>query len=713
MKQQIRPLGPIHLFLFPLLMMLARGEKRESLARRRDYTKKQAERRAEVKLLKQELEKEAKLYSKIIVDCWTGLSFAWFANAAHIATEGKVPHKGKMQRVKFDRVFVSSERIFFKIQTARRHFHTTRNTVPYRTYIRDLVSEETCYELGHATNRTVTSFADDPRKGAYIIVNRLQGFDGIPLHVAYKDTLENYPADHIDRAPLLLGSGDNKKLAIKDLASHPHVLVAGSTQGGKSNMVNVMICNFLRFAPADDLKIILIDLKRMEFGYYSEAPHLMRPIIFEADEAVEVLSDLVKEVHRRADLLSNKAKELADWNRKFPKAKLPRIIVIIDELAELMLASGTEVRGNIERLITRITNLGRAVGIHVIVATQRPAVSVLPNSIKINMPLIVAARVPNYTQSNVILGNSEAAKLPIIPGRMLYQAGPDQRTIQTPHILDEDVHESVGIARGRAARLINLDGYEPVLNPDGVAVYIVDCFNGLMTKDNLKRLLAFGVPARALETWALDVVDRGGWKAGKREFKAEKVGNSWRLAEQFTPEVVQVQADDNPPNFTIVRTIPALRRLALPSPVAPPPEPEPPAPEPEPMPPPASPAVEPVAPSEKHPIIMTDDEIFDRFMDECCVKGRKFTVSFADLYKAYLDFCQALDSEITPLPKNKAGRAIKARGYESFQNHGSWYRGLKLFQPAQTAQKQPAAVTATEEANFDITPSYMKEGVNE
>jgi len=608
------------------------------------------------------LTRESKVYSELLVNAWTRMGEAWLSRHADLGTEGKAVPTKKMTRVKFSRIYTSEERIFYQIEVNKRKMTGgSKNTLPHRVFVKDLTSEETLFELSLACQRIVTASVLDPRKGAWVIVNRLQGFDGIPTYVTYNELLDIYPVDKVDKAPMILGIAEGRKPQIAYLSDHPHALVAGSTQGGKSNFINSVICNFLRFTDSHDLKIILIDLKRMEFGYYRDAPHLMRPIIFEADEAVTVLADLVKEIRRRADLLSNKAKELADWNKKYPASKMPRIVIVIDEFAELMLASGSEISHKIEILTTRITNLGRAVGIHMIVATQRPAVSVLPNAIKINMPLIISARVPNHAQSNVILGSSEAAYLPILPGRMIFLSGSNLKPIQTPHILDQDVELAVSISKGRSLGVIKLNGFQTQIDQDGLIVYIADCLQGRLAFQAVWDFLKqFSIEADELRGFLADLQRKSSITVSNRIFSIERYRNTWRLVEQVRSTPSHEGATQAPQDFTFTRPIPALRWIAAPAPLlqlssglAPLPTPEVVKPV---QPPPAS---QTSALPEISPLLLTEEEIFEKFIKERCEVGPGRRQSFRDLYLHYCLFVKELDPDCSAWSKPILGAHLR------------------------------------------------------
>lgn len=656
----IKPLGPLEAIALPWLKLTRKGSEAEKLNRRIEYTRLKRSRRKDQKKMIKALAKESKVFEKLIIDCYIRIGQAWMVGAAGVETGGKAPRKAKVQKVRFSRIFYTEELIYYEVQVNRRWLHTTRNMLPHHTLAATLVSDMALFELKHACRRLITVSYTDPRKGLWIIVHRLMGIDGIPLYVTYKEMLEHFPGSKIDDAPILVGAGENRKLVVFDLATRPHLLTGGSTRSGKSNFINGIICNYLRFARADDLKLILIDLKRMEFNYYAAAPHLMRPVIADPEEAIEVLDGLVKEILSRAVLMQGKAKELAEYNKRFPAHKLPRIICIVDEFAELVLQSEKEVGRAILKLTTRITNLGRAVGIHLILATQRPATEVVPNSIKINMPLIVAGRVQNVHQSVVILGTGDAARLPILPGRMVYSDGADLAQVQTPHILDADITEAVAIARGRHLGVIDLEEADPVIVPDGLICHLVDKLGGKLTADNLKHFKDLAVPMRALKIFIEEVVNKGSYTADKREFIVEKYLKSWKLVEITTIEKPAVTKTDLQRIIARVNAPPALLQLPAPR-------------EPEPI---ILPVDEPVEPAPRpattyvHPLTMTDDEIVTLFIERCCKRGGRYKVTTRKFHDEYLAFCEQLDPNLVAMSIKKLTHIMINRGYKKHPNTG-------------------------------------------
>ena len=238
------------------------------------------------------------------------------------------------------------------------------------------------------------------------------------VKVRLRDLLEN-PFFQQSPKPLLftIGKDVSGEPLYADLGKMPHLLVAGSTGSGKTIFLNSLIISFLYKNPPWRLKFILIDPKRVEFNVYSGLPHLLCPVILDVNKVVASLKWLVMEMERRFDLLSEfKARNIESFNKlierknKNSKEKipyLPYIVLIIDELADLMVAKGRE----IESFIVRIAQMARAVGIHLVVATQRPSVEIITGLIKANITSRIAFQVASQVDSRTILDMAGAEKL--------------------------------------------------------------------------------------------------------------------------------------------------------------------------------------------------------------------------------------------------------------------------------------------------------------
>jgi len=223
------------------------------------------------------------------------------------------------------------------------------------------------------------------------------------------------------RLTLAMGKDINGRIVTADLASMPHVLIAGSTGSGKSVAINAMIMSLLFRTTPSQVRLILVDPKRVELGMYEGVPHLFTPIITEPKLAANALRNAVREMERRLKLLASRSvRNIDQYNKLFEGAMpslfddgegaeepLPFIVIIIDELADLMMLD----RANVEESITRLAQMARAVGIHLILATQRPSVDVITGLIKANVPTRISFRLATKVDSRTILDTNGAEAL--------------------------------------------------------------------------------------------------------------------------------------------------------------------------------------------------------------------------------------------------------------------------------------------------------------
>jgi S-DNA-T family DNA segregation ATPase FtsK/SpoIIIE len=218
---------------------------------------------------------------------------------------------------------------------------------------------------------------------------------------------------------LAIGTDVSGNTVVGDLTRMPHLLIAGATGSGKSVCINALIAGLLFQATPQDLKFILIDPKRVEFAMFQDMPHLLVPVVTESDPAVSALRWAVAEMENRYKLFaSHTVRNIADFNGRASEMgldALPYIVIVIDELADLMMVAA----GEIEDLICRIAQLARAVGIHLLVATQRPSADIITGLIKANIPSRIAFAVSSSIDSRVILDETGAEKL-LGRGDMLY-----------------------------------------------------------------------------------------------------------------------------------------------------------------------------------------------------------------------------------------------------------------------------------------------------
>ena len=263
--------------------------------------------------------------------------------------------------------------------------------------------------------------------------------------VGLRDLLRSVPSKYENSKLLfVLGKDLLGQPVYGELNKMPHLLIAGATGSGKSVCVNSIIVSILMRAKPDEVKLLLIDPKKVEFTSYQNIPHLLGPIINDGDEANAALKVIVEEMDKRYDLFSKAGvRNIAGYNEKVEKypeeghSKLPWIVVIIDELADLMLVAAKEVESSIQR----ITQLARAAGIHLVVATQRPSVDVITGLIKSNIPSRIAFAVSSAVDSRTILDQQGAEKL-LGMGDMLYipQGENSPIRVQGVYVSDEEVN---------------------------------------------------------------------------------------------------------------------------------------------------------------------------------------------------------------------------------------------------------------------------------
>jgi S-DNA-T family DNA segregation ATPase FtsK/SpoIIIE len=278
----------------------------------------------------------------------------------------------------------------------------------------------------------VTGLADDlclAMRAESILIERMPGKSTVGIQVPNHEKETIHLRDVIEsetfararsRLTLSMGKDINGRIVTADLASMPHVLIAGSTGSGKSVAINAMIMSLLYRTTPQQVRLILVDPKRVELGMYEGVPHLFTPIITEPKLAANALRNAVREMERRLKLLASRSvRNIDQYNKLFEgstpslfdngeqEEPLPYIIIIIDELADLMMLD----RANVEESVTRLAQMARAVGIHLILATQRPSVDVITGLIKANIPTRISFRLATKVDSRTILDTNGAEAL--------------------------------------------------------------------------------------------------------------------------------------------------------------------------------------------------------------------------------------------------------------------------------------------------------------
>ena len=248
------------------------------------------------------------------------------------------------------------------------------------------------------------------------------------------------------KLPIALGKNISGKPIIGDLASMPHLLIAGTTGSGKSVCINTIILSLLYRHTPDKCKFILIDPKMLELSTYEGIPHLLCPVITEAKKAASVLGWVVKEMESRYRLMTKEGVRNIDGYNSKHKLPMPYIVVVVDEMSDLMLVAGKE----IENYIQKLSQMARAAGIHIIMATQRPSVDVITGTIKANFPTRISFQVTSKIDSRTILGEQGAEQL-LGKGDMLFMSSANRIVrIHAPFVSDNEIEKINNSLRAQA-----------------------------------------------------------------------------------------------------------------------------------------------------------------------------------------------------------------------------------------------------------------------
>ena len=248
------------------------------------------------------------------------------------------------------------------------------------------------------------------------------------------------------KLPIALGKSISGVPITSDLSAMPHLLIAGTTGSGKSVCINTIILSLIYKHTPEICKFILIDPKMLELSTYEGIPHLLCPVITEAKKAASVLGWVVKEMESRYRLMTKEGVRNIDGYNEKHKVKMPYIVVIVDEMSDLMLVAGKE----IENYIQKLSQMARAAGIHIIMATQRPSVDVITGTIKANFPTRISFQVTSKIDSRTILGEQGAEQL-LGKGDMLYMSSANRITrIHAPYVSELEIEKVNNFLRNQA-----------------------------------------------------------------------------------------------------------------------------------------------------------------------------------------------------------------------------------------------------------------------
>lgn len=403
----------------------------------------------EIQQIENMLKNEARLYLKIIKH---RLAYMGWNEVERVSGRRKI-----RQYVRFSKpVYMNENAFYYRILTSRQGLVNSESAIPYGTSTTKLVDDNTIHDLSMVLNRKLKAVFI-PRRGLWYIVYRNEDMSGLPRLVQFSQVLEQFEDGQPD---ICLGVTEQGKVAMARLGKVPHALVAGGTGTGKSVMLNQIICGFIRHNTPAQLKLLLIDLKTVEFFDYAQVdpttqqflpersiPHLVGPVIKDSGETITVLKRVLALIKSRYAAFAGRARNIDDYNKRRPESsRIPRLVVIIDELGEVLLDINTKRGQEAERLLLRIAQLGRAAGVHIIAATQRPSKDIVTPNILAQLDLKFSGRMARSYDSMTVMGTGDAADLENVPGRSCYKLGPDVVRVQPPLIERPKIMESIGIA---------------------------------------------------------------------------------------------------------------------------------------------------------------------------------------------------------------------------------------------------------------------------
>ena len=366
-----------------------------------------------------------------------------FSTAMEIQGLISTTRKGKIRRVRFAWSKANLDAHYIKVDLLHR---------PAGVGVAKLVDSDLLKDLTMCCGHRV-SVEYDERRGVVYRIDRGDSRSGVPAHVMITDMWDRYP-DSADGLTLCFGLSTNTKTIYRSISNMPHMLIGGTTGGGKSTGLNAIICTLIMRNAPERLRLMLVDLKRVEFDSYIGIPHLLnlegitdKGIIKDRAQVTPALEWLLNEVERRYKLLEESGdRKIEYYNQHHRRHALNRIILVIDEWASIRLEK--KMGDEAEHILTQIAEIGRAVGVHLIVATQTPNSQVLSTRIRNVLPAKLAYSCSNVEGSKAILGNGHAHNL-FPPGRAILDFIRETE-VQMPNINDTTINNVVtGVLTGK------------------------------------------------------------------------------------------------------------------------------------------------------------------------------------------------------------------------------------------------------------------------
>ncbi len=362
---------------------------------------------------------------------------------------------------------IRADKVYFPLKTSRqtfwqRLFGKWSSALPYGVNISDLISPETLLNMSVLTGREVTVERSPKTQNIFYVINRLDAAGGLPSRVLFGKVIDFYPLESHSKTPWIAGVDGDGKVWAFDFDTFPHVLIAGASGGGKSTFINQMIALLVQMNLTDELAMAFIDNKGgIELHHFEKVPHQLMKICKSIENVVPSLTKIREMMQKRFKVFYEAdARSLASYNERVQhESRLPRVIVVVDEMATL--AGLGDTTKEIHFLLRDIASQGRAVGIHLVLCTQYPTVDILPGWVKANATLRICFKMPNHTASQVVVDSVTAALLPDVPGRLVARLGGREIILQAPFIDDSGIAIAVSNALKNAPR-----STQPVVLPE-------------------------------------------------------------------------------------------------------------------------------------------------------------------------------------------------------------------------------------------------------
>lgn len=423
----------VPVFFFRLWVVVPGREYKAALQQTTRYQKESAKKaieereRKELRERRIEIAKLSRPLRRKIIDSYSELGVRYFPRSWE--RKGRERYK----KVEIKHTIIGDDYVVFRV-----------DKLPDKTRPGDILKEEMLSDLRLKVGRPDMTMEPTDYDGIFIKVPLKGSSAGIPNLYHWKKSGSTVTA--IEQLPkgnnyLPVGIGLNRKFYYIDLRKQPHVLVAGSTGGGKSNILNCLICSLLVNNTPEDLRIAMIDMKRVELFPYRRVPHLWKPIVTDYERVEPLLIDVRTEMENRYSLLSeHDLRNASSWNEKFPDRFMPRLVVVFDEMADVML--DRKFGGEITAILERLAAMTRAVDINFVFCTQRPSVKIITGLIKANVTTRIAFNCASNTDSMVIIDRGDAYGLSPV-GRAVYQESGHLWQVQTPWIQDDQITATI------------------------------------------------------------------------------------------------------------------------------------------------------------------------------------------------------------------------------------------------------------------------------